>query len=261
MFNRTLFLNDVKNIHLKPNELPKFESVLEKDVRLKLDEFLEYDKALFSKALDDVCNNFVGNTMFRLLVIKMPAGQKVKVVNIGPNLIGESLTKQKGSSYDGRNVKINLNVYDSSGIGIPERQYYCADAKGQIVLKLKSVVGSLFHEFTHCLHHIEEPEKYVMYSNITSLPKNNPWGTKEERRTISGYIEKDTYTPADVSDPICDNCFSFCDAMASNTPYIPRVGHEGYVKGESMTPSEELIEFHKNPTFPLAWPKKYLLAL
>jgi hypothetical protein len=260
MFARTLFLNDVKNIHLKPEELPKFESVQETDVRDKLDEFLEYDTALFSKALDDVCNNFVGNTMFRLMMIKLPVGQKVKIIDIGPSEKDYALTKQDGSSYGAYEVWINLNIYDNSGVGISQRQYYCVDAKGQIVLKLKSMAGSLFHEFTHCLHHVEDTEKYAIYSKRESLLKDNPWRTKEERRTISGYTEKDEYTLTDVYDPICDNCFSFCDAMGSNTPYLPRAGHEGYVRGDSMTPSKELREFCKTLTFPLAWPKKYLLA-
>jgi hypothetical protein len=260
MFNKTLFLNDVKNIHLKPDELSKFESILEKDVKKKLDEFIEYDKALFSKALDDVCNNFVGNTMFRLLIVKMPTGQKVKIVNIGPRERNKALAEQDGSSYDNYVVEINPNVYDANGIGIPERQYYCVDERGQIVLKLKSVAGSIFHEFTHCLHHVSDLERYTICSNKASLPKKNPWGTKEERRTISGYVETDAYTPMDVYDPICDNCFNFCDAMGSSTQYLPRAGHEGYVRGGSMTPSKELLEFHETPNFTIVWLKKYLLA-
>jgi hypothetical protein len=190
----------------------------------------------------------------------MPIGRKVKIINRGPAEITKELIEQKGSSYKNYEVKINPNVYDSNGIGIPERQYYCVDDKSQIVLKLKSVAGSLFHEFTHCLHHVEDPEKYVVYYDEESLPEKDPWGTKEERRTISGYTKKDEYTPTDMYDPICDNCFSFCDASGSSTPYLPRAGHEGYVRGGSMTPSKELREFCKDPSFPLAWPKKYLLA-
>jgi hypothetical protein len=48
-----------------------------------------------------------------------------------------------------------VNLYDSSGVGIPERQYYYIDDSGNVVHKLKSLPGSIFHEFSHGVHEIE----------------------------------------------------------------------------------------------------------
>ncbi|MDR1609401.1 MAG: hypothetical protein LBR78_00915 [Holosporales bacterium] len=86
----------------------------------------------------------------------------------------------------------------------------------------------MFHEFTHCLHEVEDRGRYRVYRAPKSLPDGNPWGKKEERRTISGYIEADAYEPVDTYDPICDNCFHLCDSVTNRKPYIPRIEHCGY---------------------------------
>jgi hypothetical protein len=58
-FNKDAFLEDAKNVHLKEGDtLPDI------DVRREIDRFIDYDRSLFSKALDEVCSNIVGNTMF-----------------------------------------------------------------------------------------------------------------------------------------------------------------------------------------------------
>ncbi|MDR1234396.1 MAG: hypothetical protein LBJ92_04635 [Holosporales bacterium] len=189
MFNRAVFLEDTNKTHPIMSNIP--------DIRDKIDEFIDYDKSLFSKALDDVCNNIVGNSMFTLLMMNLPPNKKLSIINIGPAeaRTGDQLVDQTGSSYSSTNyaVKINPNVYDSDGIGIPDRQYYCIDEKGNITLKLKSLSGSIFHEFTHCLHHID--------GTMTKNKTRDMWDSEEERRTISGYMEPGIY------DPICDNCF------------------------------------------------------
>ncbi|MDR0695701.1 MAG: hypothetical protein LBF56_02960, partial [Holosporales bacterium] len=81
-----------------PDELCRFESIT--DVRNALDNVIDYDRSLFSKALDEICNNIVGNTMFKLLLTKLPPGQKVKISDIGPEqtLTGKVPIDQKGSS-------------------------------------------------------------------------------------------------------------------------------------------------------------------
>jgi hypothetical protein len=216
-FNTTAFLEDAKRIHLKVGDtLPDL------NIKERIDEVIDYDKSLFSMALDEICKNIVGNTMFRLLVSKKPPGRRLRIVDIGPEQTGKLLSKQKGSSYKNYSVKINSNVYSRDGVGIPERQYYCVDERDNVSLKMKSLSASLFHEFTHFLHHVEDRRRYSEYSAENSLPDGDIWHTKEERRTISGYIDPGIY------DPICDNCFRLYDSLVSGKLYTPRIGHCGY---------------------------------
>jgi hypothetical protein len=69
------------------------------------------------------------------------------------------------------------------------------------------------------LHHIEDATRYDL-DRYSSVPR--PWHSKEERRTISGYIDPGIF------DPICDNCFHLYDSVVSGRPYLPRIGHCGY---------------------------------
>ncbi|MDR0630594.1 MAG: hypothetical protein LBF70_00980 [Holosporales bacterium] len=192
-FNTSKFIANVRKIHLTTiQERRAYNLIPGGKVLTRLENFIDYgDNQHISEALDKTCDNFVGNTMFRVLLSKLPPGQKIKITNIGPSQTRQ-LINQKGSSYSHRThkVKINLNVYNNFCIGIPERQYYCVD-KDEVDIKHKSIAESLFHEFTHCLHHIEDAVRYDLYRK-SKLPDDNPWGDKEERRTISGYIEADT---------------------------------------------------------------------
>jgi hypothetical protein len=206
-FNTVAFLEDAMKVHLRVGD-----TLSDADVMRKLDTFIDYgDNCRFSKALDEICTNVVGRTMFKLLICKLTPCRILKIIDVGPNETGELLHDQTGSSYSysTHTVKINLNVYSSSGIGISERQYYCMDSKRNIVPKLKSLSASVFHEFVHCLHHLEDGIRYDAYRDKNSLPAGNPWTTKEELRTISGYIEKDDYASVNIYDPIFDNCFDF----------------------------------------------------
>jgi hypothetical protein len=263
MFDKSLFLADVKNVHTATSELFRIEEIPEAEVRNRLDESVDYDKNLFSKVLDDVCSNIVGNTMFRILIAKLPPGQKLKIADLGPEQAINPLIKQDGSSYDHNHytVKINTNVYDSSGKGIPERQYYFVDEKGDITPGRKSIVASMFHEFTHCLHYVEDAKEYKRASKINSLDNGEMWGNDEECRTISGYVAANLNTEAKY-DPICDNCFSLCNAVSNKAPYRQRISHEGYRSDASEEYEQgkraELLQFYKSLNFNLAWPVKYL---
>jgi hypothetical protein len=55
---------DTINIHLTASEISKFESISDTEVRSKLDGIIDYDKLLFSKPLDDTCNNHISRLMF-----------------------------------------------------------------------------------------------------------------------------------------------------------------------------------------------------
>jgi hypothetical protein len=246
--NKELFIEDVKKIHLNnPEESIAFDAIQDEEVRQKLSNFIDCgDNTRISMALNEICTNLIGRTMFKLLMSRLSHGKKVKITDIGPRETGKTPIEQKGSSYGNYEVKINLNVYDRYGVGIPERQYYCLDVD-DLSIKRKSIAESLFHEFTHCLHHIEDVDRYITYyeEKLSAL-----WDNKEELRTIAGYIEPDTY------DPICDNCYCLYSAPRIGR-YYPRLGHIGFVQG--VSPDKSLEDFCRNPTFNLAWPMKYLI--
>ncbi|MDR1234417.1 MAG: hypothetical protein LBJ92_04740 [Holosporales bacterium] len=258
-FNKEVFLRDVG---VSANLIGMFSRVNRTrytvsnipDIRDRIDEFIDYDKSLFSKALDDICNNIVGNTMFTLLMMNLPPDQKLRIINIGPEEAKEPLVKQIDGSYAMHVVKINLNVYDSSDVGIPDRQYYCIDENCNITLKLKSLSGSLFHEFTHCLHHMENACKYKE-DNDKKQFRHNPWYTAEECRTISGDLS--IYRIVN-HDPICDNCFDLYNSIVKKIPYCPRIGHWEY-RSDKPRRDKRLQQFYKNLYFDLAWPRKYVI--
>jgi hypothetical protein len=167
--------------------------------------------------------------MFRILLTKLPTEQKIKITNISKMEEKKPLIKQQGSSYHNYEVRINLNMYNDNGTGIPGRHYYGVDSNGNIVHKPKSLARSIFHEFTHCLHHIEDAVRYDAHSNEKSLPKGilrNTWTNKEERRTISGYMDDETY------DPICDHMFDYHQSIMKKEPFCPRYSHWGYDANE-----------------------------
>ncbi|MDR1907997.1 MAG: hypothetical protein LBQ43_04030 [Holosporales bacterium] len=253
MFNTNMFIKDVMQVHLSSNELQKFESI--KGVRERLREFIDYDSALFTHALDEICRNTVGVTLFRLFLTKRaPGAPKIKIENIGPaqqEEYGEPFAEQEGSSYENNVVRINLNLYDSSGKGIPERQYYFVEKNGKIIRKGKSMPGSIFHEFVHALHEIEDKAQYKKNGDDEFC---DYWTDKEELRTISGYMDRNIY------DPICDNCFYLCNSITKGIQFHPRISHMGFALGKTneTDKSKELEQLYKTLGFNLAWPRKYM---
>jgi hypothetical protein len=296
MFNKNDFISDAINVHILPNkllsadvhknELNIFNSINEEYLVSKLSYIIDYDPALFTDALNEICDNTVGNIMFRLLMTKMMTkhkkkglenldkNNKIKITNIGSSQQGRLLTKQKGSTYGNNTVKINLNLYDSSDIGIPERQYYFVTKDGSTIHKLKSVSGSIFHEFVHCLHDIEKTK--------TKVKTHDYWTNKEELRTISGYIpgmshntddkivsrgrlssqklgffSKNEYIGESIYDPICDNCLNLYKSLAKEEPFSSRIGHNGF-RNEDVNVIKRLENFYNNFVFDIAWPRIYV---
>jgi hypothetical protein len=237
--------------------------------------------------------------MFRLLMLKKPPGAMLRIVDIGPEESGKLPVEQKGSSCFWHGININPNVYSRDGVGIQDRQYYCVDASGDITLKLKFLSGSIFHEFTHCLHYMEDAVRCSIYCDENSLPKGNLWTDREERRTIAGYIEADAYETVDTFDPICDNCFYLYDSVVKSTqycpahpaiarpvlarktrpvhpvvpkrplylqaaPYLPRVSHLDYkssrLQENEDTIRDRLFQLYRTLDFNLAWPKRHVIA-
>jgi hypothetical protein len=123
-----------------------------------------------------------------------------------------------GSKYKKSVVYVNLSFYEKNGEGIPSRYYFYIDEKGGIKLKLKSLAGSIFHEFCHALHDVSETKKT---ENIICQDKTDfgsLWSKDEELRTITSFDH----------DPICDHCFDFCQSILKNKLFRPRYTHRGY---------------------------------
>jgi hypothetical protein len=177
--------------------------------------------------------------------------QKLKIINIGPEESGRKLIEQLGSSYGNSEVRINLNLYDHAGVGIPERQYYGIDTNKTLVLKPKSVANSLFHEFTHCLHKVENSILYEYYRKH-SQKKDQIWSDYEEQRTIAGYF------PTGIYDPICENCFNLYDTIVSKTAYIPRIGHWAYMGRDEKKTMLQLSDIYGKLLFKLEWTTIYI---
>jgi hypothetical protein len=280
-FRRELFLENVEQIHLKTHgEIEAFNSISEVEIRERFCAFIDYNENhQFFVALCEICTNMVGRAMFKVLMCKLPPKQRIKIIDIGPKEAWKPLIDQDGSSYRNYEVKINLNLYDRLGIGIPERQYYCLDVDDitvklssspgrtpgnycldvdDITVKRKSIAGSLFHRFTQCLHHIEDVGRYNAYCKATL---SESWTNKEELRTITGYTETDSHkSPLIMYDPICDNCYTLYYSVINKVRYYPRLGHTGYVKGRSEIPGDDLEDLCKNPTFDLAWLRRYMIT-
>jgi hypothetical protein len=212
IFDHLKFANAVKSLHIKPEEILTYEAIPDSEVRKKLDDFIDYgENPRFSKALDEICENLVGRTMFKVLMTKMILQHKTMSMC-------EHHNPKIGSYYQNNIVYINLSFYEVSGIGIPSRQYYYIDEKHQVKTKLKSLAGSIFHEFCHGLHHVSETHKeYSVYVLCISEALKYVWGEDEELRTITCFN----------NDPICDHCFDFCQSILKKQSFRPRYSHGG----------------------------------
>jgi hypothetical protein len=67
------------------------------------------------------------------------------------------------------------------------------------------------------LHDVEDRRRYDVDRHFV-VPK--PWTSKEELRTISGYIGADAYATTDTYDPICDNCFDLYESVSKFIPHL-----------------------------------------
>jgi hypothetical protein len=223
IFNRKKFANAVKSIHLKPEEISTYEAIPDSEVRKRLDEFIDYEKnPRFSAALDEICENIVGRTMFKVLITKLTVQHKTMCIT--------THYEGNGSMYDESVVYVNLSFYEENGEGIPYHFYI--DKKGEIKLKLKSLAGSIFHEFCHGLHDVSGTRKVknIMCQNETDF--GSLWTEDEELRTITCFN----------SDPICDHCFDLCQSILKNELFHPRYSYYSY-KGEKE-PSFHILRKH-----------------
>jgi hypothetical protein len=225
-FNITKFLENTQKIHLKSDEVPIYAAIQDTEVRAKLDDFIDYGKnPRFSKALDEICANIVGRTMFRVLMTKL---------HIQKNNVRLVPHDDKGSKYKEYIVYVNLSFYKENGEGIPSRYYYYIDKKGKIKMKLKSLAGSIFHEFCHGLHHISKTKKSQNILCLDGSDIQEAWTKDEELRTIACFGH----------DPICDHCFDFCQSIMKNETFLPRYSHGGY-EGESEPTARKLQKYYK----------------
>jgi hypothetical protein len=206
------FLANVQKRHLKSEEMPIYSRISDVEVRKTLDKFVEYDNnPRFSAALDEICANIVGITMFKLLMAKMTMKKRTMKIE-------ELKNSKNGSSYYDDVVYINFDFYESNGMGISSRKYFYINRKGEIETKLKSLTGSMFHEFCHALHDVSGTEKLdnILCKKGTDIEQ--AWDEDEELRTITCFEH----------DPVCDHCFDFVQSILKSEQFHPRYSHRGW---------------------------------
>jgi hypothetical protein len=238
-FNEIKFSENVQKIHLNPGKFSTYSAIPDAKVREKLEEFVKYGKnPRFSVALDEICENIVGRTMFKLLITKLQVEKELMYIK--PYV-------EDGSKYKKPVIYVNLSFYEENGTGIPSRKYFYIDEKGEIKTKLKSLTGSVFHEFCHGLHDVSKTKKS---HNILCLKKTDfegTWGNDEELRTITCFEH----------DPICDHCFDLCQSILKNEKFLPRYSHGG-CRGTAK-PKEKYINcISASQKFMDGW-KEYML--
>jgi hypothetical protein len=134
-----------------------------------------------------------------------------------------------GSSFSPAefSVNVNLNRYKSDGSGIDgaDTKYYWGVTPDRTSVALntpKTLARSMFHEFTHLLHDVEG------VPSLERLPVlvRQAWDDPHEYRTIAGHIKVTTHASAKL-DPVCENCFDWCDCLSRNSAqeFRPRCGH------------------------------------
>jgi hypothetical protein len=140
----------------------------------------------------------------------------------------EHTDEKYGSYYTKNTVYINLNRYESDGSGKTHRQYYGITKDEKIEPKLKSMAGSMFHEFCHALHDISGT---MISSNKICISEElqEVWEDDEELRTITCFEH----------DPICDHCFDFVQSILKSKPFLPRSSHNlGYRSRKPLDDAE-----------------------
>ncbi|MDR0428445.1 MAG: hypothetical protein LBG86_00195 [Puniceicoccales bacterium] len=253
IFRREDFFHDAESIHLTFDETWVYSSIQDCDVRKRLDEFVDY-APIFSDTLDDMCENVVGRTLFRLIGTKSTIrmnGRKIKLSNY----------EGKSSVYSRKDFAImsNRSMFDDDGNGLSSRQYYYVNEKMELNVKSKNISMALFHEFCHALH---DMEKISEITEIGELHRSNEilgaiWDNAEELRTITGCIYGTNY------DPICDHCFDLCDSIRKEKPFNPRYSHRGYDSETSSRDEERerrrLIAYYSESQKIMNGWKKYVL--
>jgi hypothetical protein len=237
-FNEIKFLENVQKIHLNPGEFSIYSAIPDAEVREKLEDFIDYGKnPRFSTALDEICENIVGRTMFRVLITKLK--NKKKIMHIEPH-------DEDGSKYKKFVVYVNLSFYEENSTGISSRKYFFLDEREEIKMKLKSLAGSIFHEFCHGLHHISGTVSKVKTVCIT-YKIQGAWRNDEELRTITCFNH----------DPICDHCFDFCQSILKNEKFFPRYSHGG-CRGSAKPDKKYINCISASQKFMDSW-KEYMI--
>jgi hypothetical protein len=233
-FNEAKFLEDVQKIHLKPDELPIYSAISDTEVREKLKKFIIYEEnPQLSAALDEICTNLIGRTMFKVLMTKMHANNTLE--KKGKIKIIEQINEDEGSRYSSKlfAVKVNFNFYKENGEGLSSRKYFYIDEEGKIKTKLKSLAGSLFHEFCHGLHDVSKTKKSHNILCLEETDFSDAWGDDEELRTITCLAH----------DPICDHCFDLYQSILKKEDFLPRYSHGGH-NGAGEPTKEDLKDFY-----------------
>ncbi|MDR3316950.1 MAG: hypothetical protein LBS68_02710 [Puniceicoccales bacterium] len=233
LFREDTFLRDAECLHLTFDETIVYSQIEDADVRRRLGEFVRFDGE-FEKVLDELCSNVVGRTLFRLIATKATLrrqGQKIGLFH------GEGYRNLY--SRPDFAVLTDLGMFDEGGNGLDSHQYYCINGDGEIEVRGKTLVGTLFHEFCHALHDIEQITEITEMGELhrSNVILGYTWDNAEELRTITGCIYGVSH------DPVCDHCFDLCYSITKRLPFRPRYSHRGF--SDSTPQREEEMERRK----------------
>jgi hypothetical protein len=221
-FNTPLFEKEVEDFHLIDSEFKdKYYSIT--DTRKEIDSYIKYDN-VFSSHLDEICNNIVGNTMVKLLLVHIKNNPESKF-EIENSSVENSFCLEKKKLY------MNLSRYNSSGIkDIPQ----CGiNEKEEFIEKKSNITEGLFHELCHALHYISGSvkkkrttlEHIYKHSQVCVSLWQGPGRNDEELYNITGFYSTETKMNFD---PVNCNMFGICDSCQSGSPIIQRVFHKTF---------------------------------
>jgi hypothetical protein len=274
MFDKGSFTREIKRLHLISDEERAYFDALEdataeafvdeifdlvgpvKMIKDKDDlyENLPENIDRFKLVLGQINENYVGHTLFKLLQTKLhfPANKSDPTRKI--HIINDSnhVRSHQGSEFSSRTlaVIVEFSLYEDDGAGISGREYYVIDLsapKGnQVTTRAKSLVGSMFHELTHALHHLSGTT--CKDGNGIKKSGDNIWSKKEERYTISGFRDAHEY------DIICDYGFEKYNSIMQHNPALGRDGkfrpRLGHIKCKGISNKRTLIKLNNCITDP-----------
>jgi hypothetical protein len=147
--------------------LAEYKKVL--DIRSEIDAYIKHN-SIFDIYLGEICNNTVGNTMMRILIMRMKllkADGKNPTIEI---LYGDDdKCNEKPPHSKQLQIFIHKDNYDEKGIS---KDIVCGVSKDmKIVPKYLSYSDILFHELNHALHHMKNVyhNRFEHYDSLKRL--------------------------------------------------------------------------------------------
>jgi hypothetical protein len=233
-YNSKFFLRQAENLHLKnPIVLAQYKFIT--NARKELDTVMKYDSK-FSKYLDEICDNIVGNTMLKMLIAN------ARAFNLSTLYIEIDKKDQFLPSIN--TIQINPDLYRQDGYY--QDAFYGVDRQGALVKKKLTMSDAIFHELCHAFHTYSDVAKFetdyldVIYAGRqeekylwTNRKSDNKFEDDEEMYTITGYY----WNSGRCFDPISCNMFDICKHSSKPESITQRVFHKRIVYIQESMPT------------------------